>query len=234
MPVEAIAYSASGELIVARDKFFTLRTWSAETGKPVLTLKDLQAIGQGGIHLYRNTGFSANARRIAARSDVRKDMDGKGTIIRKWDLGTGHGDTFRCPEHFVQGIAVSPDGKQIATGYGNLVTTWDFETGLLLHETRLGVERNYLLCFVAYSPDGSRLVVGGNDEGLMWLLDASDLRLLRTIRKPAQSPVRAVAFLPGRLRVVSGGETTPMKDHPLLLWEVDLDEGPVEKPAGGE
>src|SRR5262249_58508415 len=64
---------------------------------------------------------------------------------------------LRGHDHWIAGLAFSPDGTRLASaGYDHVVKLWDPATGQELR-TLLGQRR--FLC-VAFSPDGTRLAAG--------------------------------------------------------------------------
>jgi hypothetical protein len=82
---------------------------------------------------------------------------------------------FRGHEAAVNGVAVSPDGKLLATaGADNTARLWDAGTG---DELRTILKHEASLQSVAFSPDGKRLVVAAAD-GAVKLLDAGSGQLL--------------------------------------------------------
>jgi hypothetical protein len=115
-------------------------------------------------------------------SGGRQDMDWKGDIIAMvetydggrgtllWDVGKhAKRHTLIHPE-FQCGplsVALSPDGKKVAVGYGPYdVAIWDVQTGKLLHD--LSSKNNWVVC-LDFSPDGRLLASGeGNSAVRVW------------------------------------------------------------------
>jgi hypothetical protein len=84
---------------------------------------------------------------------------------------------------------------------------------------------------LAVSPDGALIItVGGEstpeEAGTLMVWDSRTGRRLREIRETHGQP-RAVAFLPGRVRVASNSTerdqaTGFLKTAPLRIWEFEL------------
>ena len=109
----------------------------------------------------------------------------------------------------VTGIAVSPNGKLIASvGADNTLLIQDAATGRIKH----AFHGRSQLWSVAFSPDGTE-VVAGSDDGAVVLRSVTG-RLLATLRADSQ-PVYAVAFSPDGNMLASGGA-----DHSVVLWNV--------------
>jgi DNA-binding beta-propeller fold protein YncE len=154
--------------------------------------------GVNGIAVV-SVAFSPDSKRIVTA--------GGDKTARVWDPTTGAlqlelkekdqvGEYVKC-------AAFSPDGTQIATAYqagsGGLVKVWDARTGKTLLEWqahKFGVQR------VAVSPDGARIVTGGQDQAVkVW--DAQTAALLLDA-KGMMSTDSSVAFSPDGKRIVAG------------------------------
>jgi WD40 repeat protein len=73
----------------------------------------------------------------------------------------------------VLGVAVSPDGRKIATVGYNLVRVWDIVTGVEVQQIRLGFERRDVRA-VTFTPDGRHLVTA-NGNGTVFVLRLAGL-----------------------------------------------------------
>jgi serine/threonine protein kinase/dipeptidyl aminopeptidase/acylaminoacyl peptidase len=84
----------------------------------------------------------------------------------------------------INGLALSPDGKTIATGGDNgTVKFWDLSTGGLVREFRASQGQIFQ---VAWTPDGTRFVTVGNDpNAYVWSMP--ELRLERTLETSGES-----------------------------------------------
>lgn len=124
----------------------TIRLWNLETGQCLATLK-------GHSHDVNSIQITPDGRFAVSGSDDK--------TVRVWDLeaGTCVG-TLEGHQKIVQSVAISSDGTLIAsTGWhDSTVRLWDWKSGACLQVIQN--EDNWTPISVAFSPDGSRLVVG--------------------------------------------------------------------------
>lgn len=103
---------------------------------------------------------------------------GRDGAIKLWDFRTGSLlRQFAGHRGSVSTISVSPDGKRIASG-GDAVRIWELRTGRLLNTFGSRSDGNPAISQLAFSKDGSRLVVGGIDTTQLWSVATG--RVLRT------------------------------------------------------
>lgn len=114
--------------------------------------------------------------------------------------------------HFESGIrtlAFSADGRTVAIGcYGGTVHVWDPERD---DETVLSVPPEGGVWSLAFSPDGSLLVVGGGLVATVW--DVASWRCVATL--PFPDPFAALAFSPDGRFLAGGGEGA------FAIWGAD-------------
>jgi WD40 repeat protein len=163
--VNSIALSRDGKTAVSGGDT-TVRLWDVDTGKQRHCLT-------GHTDTVKSVAVSPDGRRVASAS-----MDG---TVRLWDAATGK-ELHRFEGHasWVLSVAFSPDGRRLATGAEGLVRdqkkdnlfekytvrVWDVESGLELLHFQGG--DGAVRC-VAFSPDGTRLLSGGDDGVLrLW------------------------------------------------------------------
>jgi WD40 repeat protein len=158
--VNSLSVSPDGRRVVSGgDK--SVRLWDVETAQQL-------QVFLGHRDTVKSVALSPDGRRVVSAS-----MDG---TVRLWDAESGK-ELRRFTGHasWVLSVAFSPDGRRVATGSEGLVRdqkeknlyekytlrVWDAETGAeLLHfHAGEGAVRS-----VAFSPDGTRLLSGGDDR----------------------------------------------------------------------
>src|SRR5262249_10092481 len=141
---------------------------------------------------------------------VKFTPDGRGIVTGQdngvatmWEGATGR-RLFEMRGHtaVISAVAVSPDGRSIATGSWDndrTVRVWDAGTG----EEKLQVRYHaWAVGSVAFSPDGSRIVSGAAD-GTACVFSTGTGRLVRTIHTLAN--VGNAIFSPDGRRIIIGG-----------------------------
>jgi WD40 repeat protein len=163
--VNSVALSRDGSRAVSGGDT-TVRLWDVATGKQLHCLS-------GHKDTVKSVAISPDGDRV-----VSSGLDG---TVRLWDAETGK-ELRRLEGHasWVMCVAFSPDGKRIATASEGVVRgrkdeslfekytirVWDVETGSELLHSQGG--DGGVRC-VAFSPDGTRLLSGGDDRVLrLW------------------------------------------------------------------
>jgi WD40 repeat protein len=251
--VRCLAFSPDGSTLASGGYESAVRLWEAASGKPRGQVVAVQTTtpyfsstmpGSG----FRATGwnnqqvfvealrFTPDGRSLIsaggggstlARSPCLCDLAGE-RVLRRFGEGTMHG----AP------LAVSPDGKVLATGGSNTIALWEVATGRLLASLDGHLRQITALAFAA---DGKALASGSEDATvLVWdvaaalrpqvppaevierqvraawadLVDADAAKAYRAVWKLTETPLQSVAFLKAQLRPV------PLVDEKQLAQRI--------------
>lgn len=229
--VYAVAFAPGGRQLASAGYDHKVIVWDLHSGK---ALRSLQGFADWSVAI----AYSPDGRELAVGS-----MDGSVTIFDPSD-----GNTIRKmkPQIMVTALAISPDGRLVATGLKSVVLS-DFASG----KTVATLEGpGNLISSVAFSPDG-RFMAAGSWDKTARLWDVGSGKLVETLR-PAMElppgvaadslpperralleetltlPVTGVSFSPdGRLLATAGADKT------VRLWDVSTGKE-VRKLSGHE
>ncbi|KAF0177678.1 MAG: cytochrome C [Limisphaerales bacterium] len=204
--IQAIAFAAQPNVIaVARYREVELR--DAETGALRHTLTGIR----GNVN---SVAFSTDGRWVAAAGG-EPGLQGQAAIWRVTDGGLvrkfeGHFDALYS-------VALSPDGKLLATGsYDQKIKLWDTATG---KEVRTLTGHNGAVYGLAFRPDG-RVLASASGDRTVKLWEVATGKRLDTFSQPTKEQY-TVAFSPDGRRLVAGGV-----DNRIRLYAVSA--GAVE------
>ncbi|MEU8709100.1 serine/threonine-protein kinase [Streptomyces sp. NPDC048565] len=124
--------------------------------------------------------------------------DSAGGKVSLWSLAEGREilTTILPKAGGTDGIAFSPDGRNVAVGSAFIAPTlWNTSTGDTSRTAAL-----HAVSAVAFSPDGKTLALGGSEEGgtdTVWLWDVRHRRVTATLRGDAEeSGAVSLSFSP--------------------------------------
>ncbi|KIK44104.1 hypothetical protein CY34DRAFT_35311, partial [Suillus luteus UH-Slu-Lm8-n1] len=123
--------------------------------------------------------------------------------FRVWDLKTGKqvGEKWEDEDYGVETIALSPDGKKVASGsFNGAVKLWNINTGKVI-KTWTGHSKEVRA--VSWSPDGGRVVSGSYDGTFrVWNVESG-----KTILGPIEvgEDVRAICYSPDAKMIATTG-----------------------------
>ncbi|MEU4800887.1 WD40 repeat domain-containing protein [Actinosynnema sp. NPDC023587] len=217
--IYAVAFSPDG---------YRLATGSQDTAVRLWSLPKTVLIGHSG----RTVGpvFTPDGRRMVTGSRDR--------TIRVWDLADPHephsaASARTDDDAGVWGLAISPDGRTLASVSDKAVRLWDLSDPGRVRPLGGPLElRTRYSAPVAFSPDGRVLVTGSNDDSVQ-LWDLTDRDRPRPLGGPLvghSGYVHFAVFTPDGKSLITGSA-----DQTVRLWNVSDPAAaqPLGHPLGG-
>ena len=217
--VDTVAMSPDGTFLATGGRDKTVKLWHVETQECLQTLS-------GHIGRILSLAFSPDGALLVSGGgdnwEKRTHADGTTSFfssgdspvdrtVRVWKVATGENIATLESSGMVRGIAFSPDGKCLATGANNrTVTLWCTKTW----QSMATLDTVSFESF-AFSPDGSRLVIGGTwPEQRIQVWDVETRELIGEL-SGHKSDVESLAFSPDSRLLASGGF-----DGLIYLWDM--------------
>jgi len=203
-PVAVLAWSRDGKTLATGDSDGQVKLWDVREREVRLALPGFK-------RPVRGLAFGPKGSWLVSVSDD------KTAHLRIWDTTTGAERlTLKAPKGTFQSVAVSPDGKTLATGgtagkdLGE-VRLWDAATG-----AERGVLHGHVgeVVALAFAPDGKTLATAGSKDNLAKLWDLATLHEVHSLSGHTQR-INAVAFAPDGRTLATGS-----RDGRVRLWDV--------------
>ncbi|HKB41467.1 MAG TPA: WD40 repeat domain-containing protein [Gemmataceae bacterium] len=186
----------------------TMRLWEVATGKELRKFEGHTG-GVWGVAVSRDGKRAVTAGGAGSRGrviDYNADRS-----VRLWDVATGKElKKFEGHTGQVRGVALSSDGKRIASAGQDGVRLWDAETGKELRQLT-GMSGGHH--GVVFTPDDAQVLAAGAD-GRLWLWDASDGKEVSRLEGHG-GWVMGLAIAPDGRRALSAGA-----DKTMRLWDL--------------
>jgi WD40 repeat protein len=141
------------------------------------------------------------------------------------DLATG--ELREVPElakhdHILKGVAISPDGKTLATDCYQSITVWSLEEKRMVSETK-NLLKNFVLS-LAFSPDGKSLATCGgqmrghvdSQPGELTIWDTATWKPRTPRRQTEAGGLVGLAYSPDGKWIAAGGY-----DQALHVWDAE-------------
>jgi WD40 repeat protein len=191
--VLSAAYSPDGEWVASGGTDRTVRLWRA-TGRQEI------AVLHGHTGAVTEVAFAPDGRRLASVSDNRGLNWVGDDTVGVWEVDFGATlPVLRGHTSYVYPVAYSPDGRWIASGgWDKKIRLWDAATG----EACATLPHPGFVRALAFTPDSTRLVSGGDLKGKLLVWDVSTGH----IQGPVASGKRvwSLAVSPDGTRIAAG------------------------------
>ena len=176
--------------------------------------------GTDDSYVCSNIAVSADAKTLVAVAYPWDKDKGLGAPhgLHWWDIATGkrihaiHEMSQDGAKTFVRSMAFSPDDKTLALGILDKILLFDSATGN--EKGRLEAEKMGQITGIAFTPDGKKLVSGGEDDGAIRIWDLATGTALHVL-KGRMSLGRSMALTPDGKTVALGAVGTVVQ-----LWDV--------------
>jgi WD40 repeat protein len=195
-PVGRVVWSPDGTRLATASGDKTAAVWDAATGRRI-------HIMSGHKDVVDDIAFARNGEHLIT---VSRDH----TLV-VWDTASGAVVRTEPTKAAVRSVAVSPDGRLMATTQGLSARLWDLDRRATRHTLS---DHTKALTRVAFSPEGLRLATASSDRTVrVW--DVTSGQSTLTLRGHT-GEVTGVAFSPDGRRLA-----TSSRDQTVRLWDAE-------------
>ncbi len=191
-------FTPDGEKLVSVSRDNTLRLWNVDEGRPYKTLSK-----QTYLVIRQYLGVSPDGRQVA--------VFGEDGTVRVLDMESGDEKYTLDGFGITYEMAISSDGRWLATGQGTGVTVWDMENP---DRPRSFGDVPSGFRSLAFSDDARLLAIGGYEYIEVWNIERGGL--FKQLSPNGGRLISALKFSPDRKWLVSGGG-----NGGVYLWNME-------------
>jgi WD40 repeat protein len=184
--IMALAFSADGKTVSGEIEQGGIKLWDAQTGEVKKHLGD-----------HDDTGSMAV---LSSDGTTLAEVGGEDEKLRLWNIPTGEKKTTPDNNGSASAIALSPDGRKLATAYPNSIILLNTVTGQVIQKLDAPGSRIDCLTFAA---DGQTLATA-TDDGKIQTWDLVGGRVIRTIAGGGK--ITTLRFAPGGRTLAAAAE----------------------------
>ena len=182
--VSCMAVSGDGKLAVSGGKDKTLRFWEVETGRELAAFPGCEGpIKACFIAKNSRAALATDGATLLSIDLKKKEVTRRRQLAGSWSSG--------------QAAAFSSDGEQVAVGDGYNLRLWNLKS----QGERPKMEDNEIQWSMAFTPDGTRLVSGGNGKVNIW--DVRKSRKIHVLATAGQYYIQSLAVSPDNRHVAA-------------------------------
>ena len=179
-----MAVSGDGKLAVSGGKDKTLRFWEVETGRELAAFPGCEGpIKACFIAKNSRAALATDGATLLSIDLKKKEVTRRRQLAGSWSSG--------------QAAAFSSDGEQVAVGDGYNLRLWNLKS----QGERPKMEDNEIQWSMAFTPDGTRLVSGGNGKVNIW--DVRKSRKIHVLATAGQYYIQSLAVSPDNRHVAA-------------------------------